>query len=358
MAPLKVFFTGITGYVGGTFLDQWFNKGNVRNDFSIRALVRSADVAEKSILPLGVEPVIGSLDDSDLLIRECANADIVLDFANSDHLPSVKAILRGLSEPRQQGGRARPILIHTSGTGVLIDSAFGYYASEDIYYDNDVQQLSTLAIEQPHRIMDLEMLSPSLMGRVDTYVVAPPMIYGYGTGPVNQNTIQVPMLVKASLKNGQAVQVGEGLNIWNKVHVHDLARFYILLLERSLQEPQVAGEDALDDQGNILPGLPKNQDAYWFAEDGEFTWGSIGQSIAREFVRLGINDSGEVQSVSPKGEEGVFGHKFAGPSLGANSRCRAVKAREILGWNPELHDLDGYISQEVERQLKEGKYRD
>ncbi|KAG0033016.1 hypothetical protein BGZ81_009573 [Podila clonocystis] len=357
MTPLKVFITGITGYVGGAFFDQWFSKGNVRNDFSIRALVRSAEVAENSIRPLGVEPVIGSLDDSDLLIRECANADIVLDFADSDHLPSVKAILKGLSEPRQKGGRARPILIHTSGTGVLTDSAFGYYASEDIYYDNDVQKLSTLGIEQLHRVMDLEMLSPSLVGRVDIYIVAPPMIYGYGTGPVNKNTIQIPRLVKASLKTGQAVQVGEGLNVWNKVHVRDLSRFYILLLKRSLQEPQIVGRE-VDNQGNTLPELPKNQDAYWFVEDGEFTWGSIAQSVAREFVRLGINDSGKVLSILPEGEEGVFGPKSAGSSLGTNSRCRAVKAREILGWEPELHDLEGYIAQEVERQFKEGKYRE
>ncbi|KAF9322504.1 hypothetical protein BG006_002339 [Podila minutissima] len=134
------FFTGVTGYVGGAFFDQWFNKGNVRNDFSISALARSADVAENSIRPLGVEYVIGSLDDSHLLIRECANADI---------------------------------------------------------------KLSTLAIEQPHRILDLEILSPSLVGRVDTYVVAPPMIRGYGTGPVNQSTIRISLLVKASLKTGR-----------------------------------------------------------------------------------------------------------------------------------------------------------
>ncbi|KAF9279333.1 hypothetical protein BGZ74_002876 [Mortierella antarctica] len=196
---LHFFFTGITGYVGGAFFDQWLNKGNVRNDFSTRALVRSADVAENSIRPWGVEYVIGSLDDSHLLIRECANADIVLDFATLGPFTSVKAILKGLSEHRQPSGSARPILIHTSGTGVLCDSAFGYYASEHIYYDSDVQKLSTLAIEQSRRIMDLEILSPSLVGRVDTYVVAPPMIRGYGTGPVNQNTIRIPMLVKASL---------------------------------------------------------------------------------------------------------------------------------------------------------------
>ncbi|KAF9388798.1 hypothetical protein CPC16_006240 [Podila verticillata] len=356
MAPIKVFATGITGYLGGTFFDLWLNKTDTLNDFSIRALVRSAVKAEQDIRPLGVEPVIGSLDDTDLLTREASDADVVLDFADADHLPAAKAILKGLCERRKKGGRSRPILIHTSGTGVLTDSAYGAYASEDIYYDNDVDQLSTLAIEQPHRNVDLEILSPSLVGCVDTYIVAPPMIFGCGTGPGNRNSIQIPLQVKASLRNGQALQIGQGLNIWSKVHVIDLAHFFILLLERTLQEPQSSGEPGVDNKGHVLPELPKNQDAYWFCEDGEFAWGSVAQAIAREFVRLGINDSGEVQATSPE-EEGIWPpNSHPGALIGANSRSRAVKAREILGWEPQYHDLDGYITEEVERQHKDGKH--
>ncbi|KAG0342980.1 hypothetical protein BG000_010873 [Podila horticola] len=355
MAPIKVFVTGITGYVGGTFINLWLNKQNTHSDFSVRALVRSAAKAEQDIRPLGVEPVIGSLDDTDLLTREAADADVVLDFADSDHLPAAKAILKGLSEPRKKGGRARPILIHTSGTGVLADSAYGSYISEDIYYDNDVEQLSTLAVEQPHRTIDLEILSPSLIGLVDTYIVAPPMIFGFGTGPGNQISIQIPLQVRSSLKNGQALQIGQGLNVWNKVHVIDLAHFYVLLLERALQEPQASGEPGVDDQGNILPELPKNMDAYWFVEDGEFAWGSVAKAIAREFVRLGINDSGEVQATSPEEENVWPPNSHPGLLVGSNSRSRAVKARDILGWEPQFHDLDGYIAEEVERQYKDRK---
>ncbi|KAF9317718.1 hypothetical protein BG003_000397 [Podila horticola] len=349
-SPLKVFITGITGYVGGTFIDLWLKKDSTK-DFSIRALVRSASVAEKSISPLGIEPVIGSLDDLEIITRESADADIVLNFADADHLPAAKAILKGLSEPRKQGAaRTRPILIHTSGTGVLADPAYGYHATEDIYYDDNVKQLSALAVTQPHRTIDLEILSPSLIGIVDTYIVAPPMIFGFGTGPGNKNSIQVPMQVRSSLRHGQALQVGKGLNIWNKVHVVDLAKFYMLLLERSLQEPQTG-----DEKG----ALPKNQDAYWFVEDGEFTWGEVAQSIAKAFVAQGINKSGAVQSTSPEEEEAFWPpNSHPGAYVGANSRSRAVKAREFLGWTPELHDLEDYVAQEVGRQVKEGKYRD
>ncbi|KAF9427806.1 hypothetical protein BGZ94_004097 [Podila epigama] len=360
MAPTKVFVTGITGFVGGTFTNFWLKKGNTHRDFTIRALVRNSAKAEKDIRPLGIEPVIGSLDDSHILTQEAADADVVLHFADADHLPAIKAILKGLTAPRKEGAaRKRPILIHTSGTGVLSDNSYGNYTSETVYYDNDVAHLATLGIGQPHRTIDLEILSPSLQGKVDAYIVAPPMIFGTGTGPGNVNSIQIPLQIKYSLRNGQALQVGQGLNVWSKVHVFDLARFYILLLERALKESHDADEVHFDEHGNAIPELPKNLDAYWFVEDGEFSWGQIAQRIAKEFVRLGINDSGAIQTTGPEDETTIwapFGQ--AGILIGANSRSRAVKAREILGWEPEDHDLDEYVKQEVVRLYKENKYSD
>ncbi|KAG0340646.1 hypothetical protein BG004_006332 [Podila humilis] len=353
MPPITVFVTGTTGYIGGTFMDLWLNKSNTIKDFSIRALVRSAEKAEQLIRPLGIEPVIGSLNDLDLLSREAQSADVVLNFADADNLPAVKAILHGLNQPRlNDAARKRPILIHTSGTGVLTDNAYGAYVSEDIYYDNDVRQLSTLAIEQPHRTIDLEIISSSLVGIVDTYIVAPPMIFGFGTGPGNRNSIQIPLIIRASLDNGRALQIGKGLSVWNKVHVIDLAHLYILLLERSLKEPQTADRTrVLDDQGNRISELPKNEDAYYFVEDGEFTWGSVAQTIDREFARLGINDAGQIHSTCLEEEESLWPPgSHAGMLVGSNSRSRAVKAREILDWEPQFHDLEGYIAQELERQ--------
>ncbi|KAF9329968.1 hypothetical protein BG006_007041, partial [Podila minutissima] len=91
--------------------------------------------------------------------------------------------------------------------------------------------------------------------------------------------------------------------------------------------------------------------------DGEFAWGSVAKTIAREFARLGINDSGNVQDTSPEEEESMWPpNSNPGMLVGANSRSRAVKAREILGWEPQYHDLDVYIAEEVDRQYKGGKY--
>ncbi|KAG0212540.1 hypothetical protein BGX28_006139 [Mortierella sp. GBA30] len=342
MAPIRVFILGVTGYIGSTTLDLLLQKDTTRSKYSFRALVRSPEKAEKDIRPVGIEPVLGSLDDIDILERESANADVVLSFADADHLPSIKAVLKGLERrPRPEGGRQRPILIHTSGTGVLLDGANGSFSSKAIYYDNDVAQLSTLPPTQPHRIVDLEVIDPKLRGVVDTYVVAPPTIWGYGTGPGNHNSIQIPHQVKYSLKNKRALQIGQGLNYWSKVHVIDLAHFYVSLFERALEEPQ-------EGRGK----LPKNEESYYFVQEGEdFKYGEVAQEIAKALKSLGINDSSEVTGTTPE-QESEFWSAGSGVLLGGNSRSRAIKAKEILGWEPKYTDFKGYIAEEVRRQAQ------
>ncbi|KAG0024534.1 hypothetical protein BGZ80_001726 [Entomortierella chlamydospora] len=349
MAPTQVFITGITGYIGSTTLDLLLNKETTASRYKFRALVRSPEKAEKDIRPLGVEPVIGSLDDAELLTREASNADVVLSFADADHLASVQAILKGLQHrPRPANGRKRPILIHTSGTGVLLDTVHGSVAGETIYHDNDLALLLTLGPKQPHRNVDLEIISPSLIGHVDTYIVAPPTIWGFGTGPGNHNSIQIPRHIAASLKNKQAVQIGEGLNYWSKVHVIDLAHLYISLLERALEEPQDDSESHPDRKP-----LPKNEDAYYFAQEGDdFTYGEVAQEIAKVLKNIGVNDSGLVLATS-KEDELKYWPAGSGFLLGGNSRSRAVKARELLGWEPMYTDFKAYIAEEIYRQRRD-----
>ncbi|KAG0296104.1 hypothetical protein BGZ98_001106 [Dissophora globulifera] len=347
MAPIRLFVTGLTGYIGSSALDLLFKDPSARTRFTVRALVRSQEKADSDIRPFGVEPVIGSLDDVDLLTEEASQADVVLHFAHADHHPAIKAILKGLEHRprRHDAARKRPILIHTSGTGVLTDKAHGNVAGTTIYYDNDVAQLSSLADTQPHRDVDLEIINPLLADKIDSYIVAPPTIWGEGTGPGNHNSIQVPYQVGFSIKYKQALQVGKGLNIWSRVHILDLARFYVALFQRSLQEP---------DEGEVKQGwkpLPKNGDQYYFVEDGEFTYGEVAQEIAKALKAHGINDSGEVTSVDTANDLKYF-DKVASGLIGANSRSRAVRARELFGWEPEHFDFKDYIANEVKRQLQ------
>ncbi|KAG0302735.1 hypothetical protein BGZ98_007269, partial [Dissophora globulifera] len=346
MAPIRLFVTGITGYIGSATMDLLFQEPDARTRYTVRALVRSQEKAERDIRPFGVEPVIGSLEDSDLLTQEVSQADVVLHFADTDHMPAIKAILKGLEHRprRHDAARKRPILIHTSGTGMLLDNAHGNYASKTIYYDNDLDHLNSLPDTQPHRNVDLEIMNPSLADKMNSYIVAPCAIWGDGVGPGSHTSIQIPYQVRFSIKNKQALQMGKGINIWSIVHILDLADFYVTLFHRSLQEP---------DEGEVRPDwkpLPRNGEGHYFVEDGEYALGDVAKVIAREFKAHGINDSGEVLRIDTANalqyldRQGDF-------LLGGNSRGRAVKARELFGWKPEHTDVEGHIVDEVRHQL-------
>jgi len=67
-------------------------------------------------------------------------------------------------------------------------------------------------------------------GYVRTYIIAPSTIYGHATGRLvdlgiqNKSSIQIPILIKASLDRGQGGMVGEGKNLWPNVHIDDSQR--------------------------------------------------------------------------------------------------------------------------------------
>jgi nucleoside-diphosphate-sugar epimerase len=79
----------------------WLHGGSVAakliaEGHSIPGLVRTSEKA-RLIEQLGIEPVIGALDDSNLLMTEARPADGVIDTASADHRPSVEALSPHLS---------------------------------------------------------------------------------------------------------------------------------------------------------------------------------------------------------------------------------------------------------------------
>jgi hypothetical protein len=76
-----------------------------------------------------------------------------------------------------------------------------------------------------HRNVELEVLSAA--SRVRTHIVLPPTIYGIADhalvqkGIANDQSIQLPALIRASVARGQAGVVGKGENVWPNVHISD-----------------------------------------------------------------------------------------------------------------------------------------
>ena len=73
---VKIFLTGATGYIGGDVLYQMHRR---YPDFEYALLIRSEDKAKQvlSAYP-NARVVIGGNDNSELLEREAARADIVI----------------------------------------------------------------------------------------------------------------------------------------------------------------------------------------------------------------------------------------------------------------------------------------
>jgi len=294
---MNVFLLGAAGYIGGSIATVLRAAGH-----EVRGLVRSAERAAE-VRAHGIEPVLGTLADAELIARSARAADAVVHAANADDRPSVEAILGALA------GTGKPF-IHTSGSGIVADAAGG--EATDRTYDEDTP-VTPLPARAARVALNADILAAAATG-VKSVVVAPPMIYGRGTG-VHADSIQVPKLIAVARERGRAACVGRGANAWSNVHVEDLADLYLAALERA-----PAG-------------------AFYYAENGESTLRDLCAAIGR---MLGLSE--DVESLSVEAASAVYGEAATKLSFGSNSRVRAIRARKELGWSPSRRSLRDEIA--------------
>src|SRR5215470_15735911 len=91
VGQMKIFCTGASGYIGGSVAAHLIAAGH-----QVTGLVRSPDKAE-AVRARGVEPVLGTLDDSETLAQAARAADIVVNAASADHKGAVVALLDALA---------------------------------------------------------------------------------------------------------------------------------------------------------------------------------------------------------------------------------------------------------------------
>jgi short-subunit dehydrogenase len=89
-SSLRIFVTGASGFIGCSVASAVKADGNM-----VRGLVRSRKKVD-AVAARGVETVVGTLDDVDLLQAEARAADAVVNAASSDHRGAVEALIAGL----------------------------------------------------------------------------------------------------------------------------------------------------------------------------------------------------------------------------------------------------------------------
>lgn len=289
---MRVFLTGASGYIGGSVAAALRAAGH-----AVAGLVRTEGRADQ-VRALGIEPILGTLDDAALLARAARQADAVIHAANSDHRASVEAILPALA------GSGK-LFLQTSGSSIVGDQAAG--EPTDKVYDDD-----TPVHPGPGRAARVAINAIALAAAkqgVRSVVVSPSLIYGEGRG-LHRESIQIPAMARVAKKNGVARHVGRGENIWANVHIDDLVELYLRILDRA-----PAG-------------------ASYFAENGENSMRQVCEAISHA---LGFG--GRTAPMTLQEAAAEWGEVATNYSYGSNSRVRATRARRELAWSPSRPSL-------------------
>lgn len=328
---LSVFLLGGTGYLGGSILAELIKR---HPEARFVTLVRNpADNA--AFEPLGVEVINGTHADLALIERLASEHDVVVNAADAETLALSKAILAGMEKRArdQPEAQRKPILIHTSGTGILSKDVDGVFHSDKIYDDSIVEDNKSIPENAFHRDVDLEILSAGKTGLIDAYMVAPCTIYGKSRGPLPRLSIQINGMIKVALRRKELVQVGPSTNVWNSLHIDDLCNFYALLFDYAL-----SGKDKSTDPFERF---------YW-ASGAEYVWGDVAKELAKLLYAAGAIESPTPKAATVEEEPGLL-------VAASNSRSVSNRGPKAFGWKIQGPSLWETLPKEVEWTIAEFK---
>lgn len=300
---MKIFCTGASGYIGGSVAAHLAAAGH-----QVTGLVRSAEKAE-AVCRLGIEPVMGTLDDAAVLARAAGAADLVVNAASADHRGAVTVMLAALAG----SGKA---FIHTSGSSIVGTRSRGA-RSDDVFDENTPV---TPSPARAARVALNELILSFRDKECRPVIVCPSLIYGIGHG-VGRDSVQVPLLINLARKRGNAAHAGPGENIWSNVHIDDLVPLYMLAIDKA-----PAG-------------------SFYFAENGENSMREVCRAINR---MLGF--PGQPSAMSMLDAASEWGEGTAENTMASNSRVRARRARVELDWRPRAKGLIEEIEQGCYRE--------
>ncbi|KAF5559831.1 nucleoside-diphosphate-sugar epimerase [Fusarium napiforme] len=327
----KIFLTGATGYIGGDVLHTLLKS---HPEYKVRALVRDASKGAAITKSYSqVQLVTGGLDDADVIAQEAKDADVVLHLAATGHLKSVQTIYETLSK-RPESAKP-PYYIQISGAsalaaGELADKSRVFGTGSDVIYNDltGIDSIKSLIKQYPSRAVDNYIFAVSEQSsNVKTALVVPPIIYGQGRGPGNQRSMQIPGLAKATLERKKGLQVGSGESRWGNIHIADLSRIFLSLVEKAVE----------GNQDENLWGA----NGLFFTGAGELSFAEISRRIAVAANDFNLIPTAEVDNLDAKEIDSIIPHGSV--LLGTNARAGADRARKVLGWEPENESLEEHI---------------
>jgi nucleoside-diphosphate-sugar epimerase len=210
---MRVFLTGATGFIGSHIIPELLGRGH-----QVLGLTRS-DGGARQLEAAGVEVHRGDLEQPETLARGVAAADAVIHCAFDhnfetflDNTRKDECNIAAMGEALE--GTQKPILI-TSGVGIGTP-AEGGLATEDV-----------LNPRHANPRIATELAGAALIARrVDVRTVRLPQVHDTTRAGL------VTRLIAEARRVGAVAYLGEGLTRWSAAHVSDVARLYVLALER------------------------------------------------------------------------------------------------------------------------------
>lgn len=283
---MNVFLTGASGYIGGTVAAKLLAAGH-----QVTGLARNEERAEL-LHAREITPVIGTLDDFDVLDGSARAADAVIHAADSDNSFAAQVLVDAL-----RGSAKR--YIQTSGTTIVSDNAGGEGGGAVFTEETPFDPLP----EKAGRVATDRMVCDAASDDVHSVVICPSLVYGQGLG-IRPHSPQIPTFIEVAKAAGVPRHIGRGENIWSHVHIEDCANAFLLALDRA-----PAG-------------------SFFFVEGGEASMIDTNRAVGR---MLGL---GEATEVWPLADALRAWPPAMAHAMSSNVRVNADKARAMLGWTP------------------------
>lgn len=317
--------TGGTGYIGGSVLHTI---ATAHPEYHITVLLRKTPENFKSTFP-NIDIITVDYSNFDLIASAAENADIVVHNGDSDHEPSLNAIIAGLLRRPTPG-----YLIHLSGTGIVSDWADEQHLGKlnpkiwsDITSLPEIRQLPTTALHRNTETI-LHNTVATHSDRINIAIMCPPDIYGRGKGLAKTQSALIPFFIKAVKKTGGKIfYVNEGTNTRIWVHIDDLIRLYLHVVE-------AAGSNSKSFF---------NENGYYFASTQEHSQLDVAKIVGDILHRHGVIQNPEPVQIGLEQLDSMANiprfPKLTRYLFASNSRTRARRAEEALGYTAKAAGL-------------------
>ncbi|MES1212907.1 MAG: NAD-dependent epimerase/dehydratase family protein [Leifsonia sp.] len=283
---MNIVLTGATGYIGSAVLAALLDRGH-----DVTALVRSESSAKK-IVADRVTPVVGELTDTPWLTEQLKASEGAIHVARSDDSAALDdAVVTAVISA--YAGTEKPY-VHTGGV-------WAWGRGEAIVETDPTDPPELVAWRAP---IEKRVLAPGIRGSV----VAPAIVYGYGTG------IARDVIADAPKTRGSLRLVGDGSQHWTTVHVDDLAELYVSVLEKA-------------------PG-------------GDVYLGASGANPTVRELAEAAGGIGKVVEETPEESRARLGEQYA-EALLLDQQAAGTTAKNLFSWKPQRPTLiellrDGY----------------